>query len=86
MITCQCGAQWTGLGRAHCSACHLTFSTPGTFDRHRRNFSCLEPEGAGLVERAGIWGWAASRPDFLWQEKSEGLTVPGEGDAPGGAS
>jgi hypothetical protein len=51
-----CTQSWGGLKRAHCAACHETFSTPNNFDRHRRNFTCLAPEDVGLVhDGEGIW-------------------------------
>jgi hypothetical protein len=54
-----CGARWTGLGAAHCSACHHTFTSAGAFDRHRRNGKCLPPETIGLVKADRDWpGWS----------------------------
>jgi hypothetical protein len=35
-FTCGgCGASWTGLAAAHCSACHRTFAAARLFDDHR---------------------------------------------------
>lgn len=64
--TCRgCDAQWFGTRRAHCSACHLTFSSVSAFDRHRTpdgdHGHCLDPNtltGASvLVHRNGVWSW-----------------------------
>lgn len=66
-LTCGgCDNIWTGTGRAHCSACHSTFSSVSTFDQHRIPYgprgSCVKPElvttrdGARrLFLRDGIW-------------------------------
>lgn len=48
MLTCGgCDAEWSGLGRSHCSGCHRTYSAPGLFDRHRQATAghnrCLDP-------------------------------------------
>lgn len=62
----RCPATWTGQSRAHCSGCHRTFSSVGTFDAHRSaaggRGECLDPASvtnrAGeqvLFERDGIW-------------------------------
>lgn len=65
MIRCRwCATEWSGLGRAHCSGCHATFSTAGTFDRHRRAGSCQPPVDRGLVQRHGLWGYPQPEQDF----------------------
>lgn len=43
-IPCRCGAHWTGLNRAHCSACHITFGGVASFDRHRAGGRCMSLE------------------------------------------
>jgi len=43
-IPCRCGARWTGLNRAHCSACHITFGGVASFDRHRAGGECMPLE------------------------------------------
>lgn len=51
-LTCGgCSNTWSAraLKYAHCSACHVTFSTVNNFDRHRRSFQCLTVEESGLV-------------------------------------
>ena len=67
--TCQCGARWTGTSKCHCSAagCHRLFSSINTFDRHRVNGQCVDPETImvkprdgspkrrAMVNRDGIW-------------------------------
>lgn len=58
MISCKCGARWTGPGRAHCAAddCHQTFGGVTSFDVHRKNGTCLDPAVLGLILNAkGIW-------------------------------
>lgn len=49
-ITCgRCPNKWTGLLAAHCSACHLTFTSPTAFHKHRHEFTCKSPADVGLV-------------------------------------
>lgn len=58
-FTCSgCDASWTGLGRAHCAACHRTYSTAGLFTAHRRDVrgvgTCMEPApDMRLID--GLW-------------------------------
>lgn len=56
-ITCGgCDTTWTGVHRAHCSACHRTFNSPTGFDRHRRGGHCADPAELGLTRNdEGIW-------------------------------
>lgn len=58
-----CINRWAGASTAHCGGsrgCHVTFSSPSSFDRHRRTGQCLAPTDASLVplDRAGyiVWG------------------------------
>jgi hypothetical protein len=54
---CQtCGKDWTGFKRCHCATCHLNFTSLSAFDKHRKDFKCLDPARRGLVERDGYWG------------------------------
>lgn len=65
-LTCGgCPSTWTGLSRAHCSACHLTFTGVSAFDRHRgADGECLLPPNLGMVLReGGIWGAPAMTPE-----------------------
>lgn len=62
IIYCRCGSQWTGAGRAHCTAknCHQTFGGVTSFDAHRKQYgehgSCIDPATLGLVQtEKGIW-------------------------------
>lgn len=55
VITCRCGAEWTGLGRCHCSKCHTTFGGLTSFDKHRKNEICLHPEELELIEKNNVW-------------------------------
>lgn len=71
-ITHGCGAQWRGLGRAHCAGCHRTFSADSAFDAHRRDGECVDPATAITTkgkprfqlrqDSAGnpLWGWPGS--------------------------
>lgn len=91
----KCPAEWTGLKAAHCAACHITFSTPGNFDRHRPG-ECLPPESVGLVvlrkyENTSVWGQpgrddADSRHDSFTQTAEQPSPVvrstPGLPNAP----
>lgn len=55
-ITCGgCERTWTGVRRAHCSACHETFNSPSLFDRHRTGHSCRSASTLGLENVAGVW-------------------------------
>jgi len=54
----RCGARWSGLDRAHCTACpaHRTFDDVALYDAHRQNGQCLAPSRLGLVRnKGGIW-------------------------------
>ncbi|HET6914880.1 MAG TPA: hypothetical protein VFH56_02205 [Acidimicrobiales bacterium] len=76
MANCTCGREWTGLAQAHCSICHVHFSTVANFDRHKPSYAgCLDPaeitnrKGEALlrpdVGRFGItWVGASERPDL----------------------
>lgn len=48
-ITHSCGAMWTTTRAAHCAACHRTFGGVRGFERHRKNFTCVDPSTVGLV-------------------------------------
>ncbi|MFI8448208.1 FDXHR family putative zinc-binding protein [Streptomyces erythrochromogenes] len=63
--SCSCGAWWTGLTRAHCAACHTTFSTDNAADKHRQgrfgiDRRCVDPATAGLTPVTKPYG-------VLWQ-------------------
>lgn len=51
-----CPARWSGLGTAHCGACHISTTGLSAFSAHRRGGKCLLPADAGLVERWRITG------------------------------
>lgn len=62
---CSCGAWWTGLTRAHCPACHRTFSVDSAADKHRKgrhgiDRHCVDPSTVGLVPVDKPYG-------VLWQ-------------------
>lgn len=61
----SCGARWSGANTSHCGACHRTFSSVGTFDRHRRGGACLDPAGVGMSLLTGrayeVWGFPVER-------------------------
>jgi hypothetical protein len=64
MITCRCNATWTGVNRAHCSACHNTFGGVTSFDAHRKGGRCTKPASLGLHNNGkGIWVSNYSGPD-----------------------
>lgn len=59
-VTYTCGGcdhRWAGVSRAHCAACHRTFSGVTTFDEHRKgNRGCVNPAQIdGLLFRDGLW-------------------------------
>lgn len=71
-ITCSCGAWWTGLTRAHCPACHATFSCDSAADKHRIgkhgiDRRCTNPADVGLVPVTRPWGdmWQHPQLDTL---------------------
>jgi hypothetical protein len=49
VIHSACGKSWCGVKTSHCGGCHLCFTTPAAFDKHRRRYRCLDPLEAGLV-------------------------------------
>ena len=75
----KCGKSWTGAGRAHCGACHETFSSLGAFDAHQRGPHvpagqlCADPEDLGLVQIEKpwgfMWGYEADPEGFTWLKK-----------------
>ncbi|MBN9740466.1 hypothetical protein DMP23_04990 [Amycolatopsis sp. A1MSW2902] len=55
-LTCGgCPNTWTGVSRAHCSACHRTFGGVVGFDKHRHEGRCRDPLSQGLTLKSGIW-------------------------------
>jgi hypothetical protein len=82
-IRCRCGATWTALGAAHCSACHRTFVGASLFDQHRtqrgEHGGCLEPaeirNRAGYQQmfyRDGMW----HGPEMTEQQKRDRFGEP----------
>jgi hypothetical protein len=73
-VKCGCGARWSSARQCHCAACHETFSTPSNFDRHRRDFQCINPAQVGLV-RSGFGPWKMpgdpQRQSVLYCQKEE---------------
>jgi len=64
----ECGRWWTGLGRAHCPACHEVFSCDSAAEKHRVGAPgggrhCVSPWSVGLAARGMpygvLWGWPA---------------------------
>jgi hypothetical protein len=52
----KCKSKWTGLGRAHYCSCHQTFNSVSSFDKHRKNFACLDPLDLKMeMNEHGIW-------------------------------
>lgn len=64
----KCGKWWTGAQRAHCGACHETFSSLGAFDRHQTwprgssGSGCRRPGEVGLTSSARPFGELWSYP------------------------
>jgi hypothetical protein len=63
----DCGQWWTGVSRAHCPACHVTFSSDAAANKHRTgkhgvDRRCLPPAEAGLVPHETEWGTYWSGP------------------------
>lgn len=46
---CSCNAWWTGIAAAHCSGCHLTFTSVSGFTLHRKGGNCSVPADLGMV-------------------------------------
>lgn len=67
-----CDARWGGFNTAHCASCHVTFSTVGNFDRHRRGGECLDP--LSLTDREG-------RPQPMVKNRHGYWGQPGDGFA-----
>jgi hypothetical protein len=40
---------------AKCSTCHRRFADVETFDKHRKNGQCVDPEALYMTKRNGIW-------------------------------
>lgn len=80
-----CGKTWNGARRAHCPACHETFSGDSAADRHRIgqfgvDRHCADPASVGLVPRQQPWGvmWSYPAPtngfdhrDLRWEDAIE---------------
>lgn len=49
----ECAREWSGRNAAHCSQCHLTYTTPNAFDRHQSLrkgvVNCSDPSSVGMV-------------------------------------
>jgi hypothetical protein len=69
-----CGLWWTGINRAHCPACHRTFSGDSAAEKHRvgtfgpdSDRHCVDPADVGLVARdmayGVLWGWPSPDED-----------------------
>lgn len=66
----ECGKTWTGLRRAHCPACHITFNSDSAAEKHRVgkpgiDRRCVDPATVGLVPVEQPWGtcWQAPGSD-----------------------
>lgn len=72
----RCSERWNGKKTSHCGGCHETFSTPNTFDLHRRNGECLMPQFVAALarqERAGYYVWGYPKPEEgrTWEEEED---------------
>ena len=74
MFSCGgCDHRWRGLLIAHCAACHCTFTTIKTFDRHRDSDHCRKPQfarrtdGKPLFKKSTLsnntWGFYREEPE-----------------------
>lgn len=69
--TCRCKARWTGLGRAHCSGCHNTFSSVSLFDQHLTGVgACLSPESMRYRLFDEVWHGKEMSPEVRRQLQS----------------
>jgi|GEM_PF-6966638 hypothetical protein len=58
-----CGESWPLSEKrvGHCTGFHKMFNSDYSFDKHRVDFKCLDPEEVGLVmSEKGYW---ATKPD-----------------------
>jgi len=61
-----CDARWGGFNTSHCAACHVTFSTVGNFDRHRRGGVCVDPAEFGMaVNKRGYMAMPGDDRDWV---------------------
>lgn len=74
----ECGKTWTGLRRAHCPSCHVTFNSDSAAEKHRVgrpgiDRRCLPPAEAGLVAVEQPWGtcWQAPGTDLRFSDGSD---------------
>ena len=52
----KCHERWPGTARAHFTGCHKTFRSAGGFDKHRKDFACLDPANIGMeMDEKGSW-------------------------------
>lgn len=73
--TCgRCGTRWAGTRTAHCGSCHISFSSPSSFDAHRirrgtKEGTCADPAAVGLIrqDRAGYAVWAAPGDEVAFE-------------------
>lgn len=68
----RCDERWNGKKTSHCGGCHETFSTPSTFDIHRRNGECLNPAFLQTLVRQGragyaVWGYPKPEAGLMWE-------------------
>lgn len=67
-----CGQWWTGTQTSHCGGCHRNFAGLTAFERHRRDFACLDPATA-LNPRGKPLFEAVDKPyGLLWRLCSSG--------------
>jgi hypothetical protein len=52
----KCRQRWTSTRTAHCAGCCRTFRSVGGFDKHRRDFQCVDPSDLGMeMDNRGFW-------------------------------
>ena len=70
-----CGQSWTGLRRAHCPSCHITFNSDSAAEKHRVgkpgiDRRCVDPASVGLIAVEQSWGlcWQAPGSDLRFND------------------
>lgn len=64
-----CHRSWTGFREAHCTVCHLHFSSDGVAERHREGYRCLSLSDLTAMRRE------TGPPVFDLRRRASGLVV-----------
>lgn len=66
IATCSgCPRRWRSTSEAHCGSCHKHWRNVSGFDAHRRNGTCVIPDG--YEQSDGVW---ATREGHLAAERA----------------